>query len=204
MALDKYGTGDDPYCYPGSNVLKNLLNIEDDKELAVAEAELTELAVEEIEFDTPPYNLDYFQSLHWQLFVDIFEWAGELRNIDMAKNSTRFCSCQRIAPEANKLFQQLADENYLESYERGAFVAAIAEFYIELNMVHPFREGNGRAQRLLFEHIIINAGFEFDLTGVTQQEWVAANIAGVSCDYEPMKALFERCVGAQLNNQSSI
>jgi cell filamentation protein len=44
MALDKYGAGDDPYCYPGSNVLKNLLSIEDDKELAEAEAELTERA----------------------------------------------------------------------------------------------------------------------------------------------------------------
>ena len=59
MALDKYGTGDDPYCYPGSNVLRNLLNIEDDEELAEAEAELTELAVGEIEFDAPPYDLDY-------------------------------------------------------------------------------------------------------------------------------------------------
>ena len=154
MALDKYGTGDDPYCYPGSNVLQNLLNIEDDEELAEAEAKLTELAVEEIEFDAPPYDLDYFQSLHRQVFADVFEWAGELRSIDMSKGTTRFCTCKRIAPEAGKLFQQLAGENYFEGYEREAFVAAIAEFYIELNMVHPFREGNGRAQRLLFEHII--------------------------------------------------
>lgn len=87
MALDKYGTGDDPYCYPGSNVLKNLLNIEDDEELAEAEAELTELAVEEIEFDAPPYDLDYFQSLHRQVFEDVFEWAGELRSIDMSKGT---------------------------------------------------------------------------------------------------------------------
>lgn len=200
MALDKYGTGDDPYCYPGSNVLQNLLNIEDDDELAEAEAELTELAVEEIEFNSPPYDLDYFQSLHRQVFEDVFEWAGELRSIDMSKGTTRFCTCKRIAPEANKLFQRLADENYFEGYEREAFVAAIAEFYIELNMVHPFREGNGRAQRLLFEHIIINAGFEFDLEGIPQQEWVAANIAGVSCDYEPITALFDRCIGASLND----
>ena len=67
MALDKYGTGDDPYCYPGSNVLQNLLNIEGDQELAEAETELTELAVEEIEFDAPPYDLDYLQSLHRQV-----------------------------------------------------------------------------------------------------------------------------------------
>ena len=200
MVLDKYGTDDDPYCYPGSNVLQNLLNIEDDDELAEAEAELTELAVEEIEFDSPPYDLNYFQSLHRQVFADVFEWAGELRSIDMSKGTTRFCTCKRIAPEANKLFQRLADENYFEGYEREAFVAAIAAFYIELNMVHPFREGNGRAQRLLFEHIIINAGFEFDLEGITQQEWVAANIAGVSCDYEPITALFDRCIGASLND----
>lgn len=200
MALDKYGTGDDPYCCPSSNVLRNLLNIEDDEELAEAEAELTELAVEEIEFDAPPYDLDYFQSLHRQVFEDVYEWAGELRSIDMSKGTTRFCTCKRIAPEANKLFRQLADENYYEGYKREAFVAAIAEFYIEMNMVHPFREGNGRAQRLLFEHIIINAGFEFDLEGIAQQEWVAANIAGVSCDYEPMTALFDRCIGASLND----
>lgn len=200
MARDKYGTGDDPYCYPGSNVLQNLMNIEDDEELAIAEVELTELAVEEIELDAPPYDLDYFQSLHQQVFEDIYEWAGEPRSIDMSKGTTRFCTCKRIAPEANKLFQQLAGENYYEDYEREAFVSAIAELYIELNMVHPFREGNGRVQRLLFEHIIINAGFEFDLEGITQQEWVAANIAGVSRDYGPMTALFDRCIGAQLND----
>lgn len=200
MALDKYGTGDDPYCYLGGSVLQNLLNIEDDKELAKAEAELTALAVEEIEFNLPPYDLDYLRSLHKQVFVDVYEWAGELRSIDMSKGTTRFCTCKRIEPEADKLFQQLADGNYYEDYDREAFVAAIAEFYIELNMVHPFREGNGRAQRLLFEHIIINAGFEFDLEGITQQEWVAANIAGVNCDYEPMTALFDRSIGAPLNN----
>lgn len=199
MALDKYGTGDDPYCYPGSKVLQNLLNIEEDEELAEAEAELTELAVEEIEFDFPPYDLDYFRSLHRQIFEDIYAWAGELRSIDMSKGATCFCTCKRIMPEANKLFQQLADEDNYEHHDRDAFVAAIAEFYIELNMVHPFREGNGRVQRLLFEHIVINAGFEFDLEGITQQEWVAANIAGVSCDYGPMTALFDHCIGTSLN-----
>jgi len=198
MVLDKYGTGDDPYCYPSSNVLQNLLNIENNKELADAEAELTELAVDEIEFEAPPYDLDYFKSIHQQVFKDVYEWAGETRRIDMSKGSTRFCTCKRIEPEANTLFRQLADENNYEGYERKPLVKAIAEFYIEMNMVHPFREGNGRAQRILFEHIIINAGFEFDLDGITQQEWIAANIAGVDCNYEPMAALFDRCIGTAL------
>lgn len=64
-------------------------------------------------------------------------------------------------------------------------------------MAHPFREGNGRAQRILFEHIIINCGYEFDLENVTQNEWIAANIAGVDCNYTPMTAIFDRCIGQQ-------
>lgn len=102
MALDKYGTGDDPYCYTGSDVLRNLLNIEDSEELAEAEKEITLLAVQNIEFDSPPYDLEYLQNIHRQVFEDIYEWAGELRTIDMSKGGTRFCTCNRIVPEANK------------------------------------------------------------------------------------------------------
>jgi cell filamentation protein len=65
-------------------------------------------------------------------------------------------------------------------------------------MLHPFREGNGRAQRILFEHIIINCGYEFDLETIEQKEWIEANIAGVGCDYTPMAKLFSRCIGSKL------
>lgn len=195
MALDKYGTENDPYCYPGTNVLRNLLNIEDDEELAEAEEAMTELAVEDIEFSPPPYDLNYLQDIHRQVFEDIYEWAGEPRTIDMGKGDTRFCTWTRITPEADKQFKVLADANYFTDYDREALIQAVAELYIEINMTHPFREGNGRAQRILFEHIIINAGYEFDLEAINQEEWVAANIAGVMCDYDPMIAIFNRCVG---------
>jgi len=195
MGIDKYGTGDDPYCFPDSNVLRNVLNIENDTELEEAEELLTELAASQIEFKPPPYDLEYLKGIHQQLFVDLYEWAGELRTIDISKGATCFCSCNRIAPEADKKFRELKNADYYDNHDRSNLVTAVAEFYVELNMVHPFREGNGRAQRILFEHIIISCGFEFDLEGITQPEWVHANVAGVNCDYAPMAKLFARCIG---------
>lgn len=199
MTLDKYGTGDDPYCYSDSSVLRNLLNIEDDAELANAEQEITELAVDGIDFEPPPYDFGYFKKLHSLIFEDVYEWAGKVRTIDMSKGDTRFCTCSRITPETDKIFQAFAEADYYQHYDRENFVKAIAELYVELNMAHPFREGNGRAQRMLFEHIIINAGYEFDLESVTQPEWIDANIAGVGCNYEPMITLFSRCIGDTLD-----
>ena len=195
MVHDKYGTGDDPYCYADSEVLCNILNIEDSAELEKAEAELTELAALQIDLKPPPYDLHYLKAIHQQLFEDLYGWAGELRSIDMAKGSTRFCNCARIKSEADKQFKALSKADNYVNYERNKLVEAIAELYIEINMLHPFREGNGRAQRILFEHIVINCGFEFELKDITQREWIDANIAGGGGNYAPMAELFERCIG---------
>ena len=72
---------------------------------------------------------------------------------------------------------------------------SIAEFYAVLNIVHPFREGNGRAQRILFEHMIINCGYEIDWSLTNADEWLHANIAGYHCHYQPMYSIFEKCIG---------
>ena len=62
-------------------------------------------------------------------------------------------------------------------------------------MIHPFREGNGRAQRILFDHIIINAGHEISWWEVEEHEWIQANIDAVVCDYQLMTRIFHRCIG---------
>jgi cell filamentation protein len=158
--VDKYGAGQDPYCSPGTTVLRNLLNLTDDKTLAQAERDLSEVAAESIDFAPPPYDLPYLQNIHRQLFADLYDWAGELRTVDISKDDTHFCVTSRIEPEANKLFKALADANWFQDLDRTALINASAELFGDLNVVHPFREGNGRAQRILFEHIIVNAGYE--------------------------------------------
>lgn len=160
--IDKYGAGQDPYCYPGTTTLRNLLDIRDDELLAAAERDLSRLAASKLTFELPPYDLDYLCQLHRLLFQDIYPWAGELRILDIAKDSTRFCTVHRLVPEANKLFAKLQAENWFEGQSRDVLIGLSAELYGDLNMVHPFRDGNGRAQRLLFEHLIINAGYQID------------------------------------------
>ena len=197
--MDKYGTGQDPYCYPHSTTLRNCLNIHDQEELISAERELTLLATDGIQFAPPPYDLAYLQALHHQLFADLYPWAGELRTIDIAKGETRFCHAARIKPEARKYFDYLAKRQYFTDLGRDALIEVVAEFYGDLNVVHPFREGNGRAQRLLFEHIIINCGYEISWQGMDSEEWLRANIAAYHCDYRPMIDIFGRCIGKTLS-----
>jgi cell filamentation protein len=197
--LGKYGAGQDPYCYPGTAVLRNRLDLTDDQVLTEAERALSEVAAESIEFASPPYDLSYLQSIHQRLFADLYEWAGELRSVDISKDETHFCTTSRIEPEAQKLFDALAKANWFQKMDRLSLISAAAELFGDLNVVHPFREGNGRAQRILFEHIIVNAGYEISWWPVDAQEWIQANVDAVVCDYAALTRVFERCVGQMIS-----
>lgn len=198
--VDKYGAGQDPYCPPGSTVLRNRLNLTDAKTLAQAERDLSEVAAESIDFAPPPYSLSYLQAIHRRLFSDLYDWAGELRTVDISKDDTHFCVTSRIEPEANKLFKVLADANWFQDLDRTNLINASAELFGDLNVVHPFREGNGRAQRILFEHLIVNAGYEISWWPVEPGEWIQANIDAVVCDYAGLVRVFERCVGQAIGS----
>lgn len=193
--LDKYGAGQDPYCYPGSGVLRNRLGLTDEQGLHDAERTLSEIAANNIDFNVPPYDLRYLKRVHRTLFADLYDWAGELRSVDISKGGTHFCNVSRIEAESAKLFERLAAANCYEGLARQQLVAAVGELYGDLNMIHPFREGNGRAQRILFEHIVINAGYEISWWPVEEGEWIQANIDAVVCDYQALTEIFERCIG---------
>ena len=194
--VDKYGTGDDPYTYLGTDVLINKFDIKDPAVLAEAEKEFTELAALEIKFREPPYDFNTLCELHRALFSDLFGWAGEIRSIDISKGATRFCTCAFIEREANKLFDNLKKDNFLVGLSKDKFIAKLAEYYCDINVLHPFREGNGRAQRILFEHICINCNYNLNFSGVTVKEWIDANILGYHCDYSAMEIIFEKSVAA--------
>ncbi|MDQ7728637.1 putative adenosine monophosphate-protein transferase Fic [Halomonas sp. SpR8] len=196
--MDKYGTGQDPYCYPDSDILRNKLEIFDAVELEEAERELSLINADGIELSLPPYDFAYLKRLHHQLFHDLYDWAGEVRTIDIAKDDTRFCNVNRIIPEAEKLFNKLAERNHFTQLEKADLIPACAELYGDLNVVHPFREGNGRAQRMFFEHLIINCGYHLSWHPLERNEWIEANIAGYYCDYRPLEFIFERCIGSPL------
>lgn len=121
---DKYGTGQDgQYCYPASNVLINRLGIIDEDALEVAEIELSQARIDQFEPNFDDISLPALRAIHFYLFQDVYEWAGELRTVDVSKGSTRFANVNRIEPEADKLFRQLENEDYLIGLPREQFVA---------------------------------------------------------------------------------
>jgi len=195
---DKYGVGEDAYCYPGSSVLRNKLDIRDELTLSEAEQQLSAIAADNVEFNPPPFSLTYLQDIHRQLFSDLYEWAGELRTVGMAKQDTRFCQPQYMETESAKIFANMATANWFEGMSRAELIVAVSEAYSDINVVHPFREGNGRAQRILFEHLIMNAGFEISWWGIEKDEWIFANIAAYNCALGPMEQVFEKCIGDEI------
>lgn len=190
---DKYGAGSDTqYCYPNSDVLINKLGLTEESTLGEAEVELTQARIEQFDPDFDDISLAALRGIHRYLFQDIYHWAGELREVDISKGATRFANITRVEPEANKLFLQLAKENYLVGLPREKFVARLAHYYCELNVIHPFRDGNGRAQRLLFEVISINAGYLLRWEPISRLEWLNANIAAYNCQLKPLMILLDR------------
>ncbi|MBC3876476.1 putative adenosine monophosphate-protein transferase Fic [Undibacterium sp. FT79W] len=192
---DKYGTGQDKqYCYPNSAVLINKLGLKDADSLEAAEIEHTQARIEQFVPDFDDISMSALRAIHFHIFQDIYDWAGKLRTVDISKGSTRFANVIRIEPEANKLFGLLAQEGYLIDLPREQFLARLAHYYGELNVIHPFRDGNGRAQRLLFETISINAGYALRWEPIGRIEWVEANIEAYHCRLAPLKTLLDRAL----------
>ncbi len=191
---DKYGVQRDIYCYSGTSILKNKLNIQSSEMLESAETEFTLVRAEEYKPSFAPFNLEHLKSIHFHLFQDIYDWAGELRQVDISKSESRFCTMSRILPETISLLAKLNNENNLAELSRNDFVETSADFYCELNVIHPFRDGNGRAQRIFFEELAINAGFEFAWSQVQRADWLNANIAGFNTNLVPLISLFDKII----------
>jgi len=193
---DKYGVGDDPYCYPGTDVLRNRLNLTDACELEQVEAEITALRAQALEPQFERFDAARFRQIHRHLFQDIYDWAGAYRTVDISKGQTRFCTAARIEQELERLFLELEQAEWLCGLPQDDLIPRVADFYCEINIVHPFREGNGRAQRLLFEELIVNAGFDIDWGLTDTDEWVRANQAGFLGDLGPLLEIFTRALYA--------
>ena len=192
---DKYGVGQDPYCYPDSDVLINKLGIRVEETLAAAEIEFSTLRYKSYRSATSQiqnFTLDHLQSLHLHLFQDVYDWAGKLRTIDISKGETRFCTASRIRAEANRLFGQIP--MLVQAKSQKGLVRDVADLYCEINLLHPFREGNGRAQRFFFEEMLFVLGYDVLWPEISQQEWINANIAGVNLDLQPLVSIFSRAI----------
>lgn len=189
--MDKYLTENgDPYCYPKTNILINKHNIHDSLELETLEAAVTEANARTLELVRPPYSLATMQEIHKHLFNDLYDWAGQIRTIMIMKGNTPFCYPSMIDSNASKLFADLKSDDWLRGLDKECFCNGMAKHYAEFNMLHPFREGNGRTQRVLFDYLAAINGYYIKWGNVTPSDWITANEYGVIQDYTHLYRIF--------------
>jgi cell filamentation protein len=175
----------DPYCYPGSSVLKNVPDIRDQAALAAFEAVSTAQRADE-PLPSGRLSVSHYRAIHRHLFQDVYPWAGRFRTVRIAKEGSAFCYPENIDREMRKLFAQLKRARYFAGWSRERFVAAAVHFLATLNAIHPFREGNGRAQMTFFTLLADGAGYPLNFDRLMPERFLAAMVASFSGDEGPL------------------
>ena len=160
-----------------------------------AERRITSLRISEI-LQTPVIgNLDYehLKAIHKSIFSDIYNWAGQPRIVDIAKGNV-FCLSRNLDTYAGSIFSKLEAENYLIGISNEEIVRRLFFYLSEINVLHPFREGNGRVQRVFIEYLAATAGYHLDFSKVTDKDMVEASSLAFACKYESMNTLLSEII----------
>lgn len=207
---DRYDTSlliEDQY-EPGSDgkVLRNIQGITDPEEMGVAEtAELWSVQERLIHEISPEHSFtvkDLYR-IHRQWLGKIYAWAGKPRSVNLSKGGFNFAQ-SHVIPMLLDDFER----NQLRRYtpcrfeDAGDIAHALAEVHVELMLIHPFREGNGRLGRLLATLMALQAGLpvlEFsEMLGDRREEYYGAVRTGMDRNYLPMKELFRSVIERSL------
>jgi cell filamentation protein len=171
-----YDAIEDPYTYKNSTVLINLIDLHDQGELDDFEAEISSARAAE---PLPEGQLDFahYCAVHHHLFQDVYEWAGKPRTVRISKQGNPFCFPEHIEAQASKLFASLKADDFLKGRPAAEFATKAAHFLAELNAIHAFREGNGRAQLSFFALLADQAGRPLDLENLDPDAMLSAMVA---------------------------
>jgi len=177
-----YDSMDDPYCYPGTKVLKNRRNLRAQELLDRFETAITAQRFNE---SMPAGKLteQHYRRVHRHIFKDVYTWAGEYREkVRISKGDSTFCYPEHIPREMAKLFSGLRRDNNLQKLSAREFAHGAAKFLATLNAIHPFRDGNGRSQ-LAFMGLLANAaGHQLHLERIIPADFLTAMIRSFQGD----------------------
>lgn len=194
----KYSSKESKYYYPGTDILKNKMNIRDEMDLIRADSTLPAYRV--FELQTKPlegnFDLQHLIDIHYYIFQDLYYFAGKIREEDITKGTTLFAISKYIVPYANKLFKELKEENFLIGRSLAEFAERVSYYLAELNILHPFREGNGRAIREFIRCLALKCGHIINWDLVSKDELLNASIKSVS-DLKPLIHCIKKAIESQ-------
>ncbi len=193
---------------PGSNeqVLRNRLGIKSPKDMDDAETRALEKAMVELVGsygERHRFTTNDIRDIHRRWLGEIYEWAGEYRQVNVSKGEFPFAAAARV-PDLMAEFERnvLARHTPCNFKQRTAVTRALAETHVELVLIHPFREGNGRAARILSILMALQAGLPLlNFSPIAEEkkpEYFAAVQAGLDKNYAPMERLFAEIIERSL------
>ena len=175
--------------------LENRLNITDSDELAREEERISKKKAADL-FDNklldsfPAGKFDTLQAIHNYLFEDILDFAGEIRTVNLAKGNFRFAPSMYLQAALDNI-DKMPQSNFDE----------IIEKYVEMNIAHPFREGNGRSTRIWLDHILKNKiGKVVDWSKVDKEDYLLAMERSPIKDLE-IKVLLKGALTDEINSR---
>ena len=176
-------------------VITNRLGITDSPTLAREEERISKKAAttlfeENLLNDMPSGTWTTLQRIHTILFQDIYDFAGALRSVNIAKGNFRFVPVMYLA-EAVRTIEDMPQSTFDE----------IVEKYVEMNIAHPFREGNGRSMRLWLDHMLCTELQKtIDWSQVDKEQYLSAMERSPVNDLE-VKAVLSKALTSDINNR---
>ena len=184
---------DDPYVYAGTSVLRNRLGIREPSELDRIERQFVRERILE-GIPDGAFDLRHLKAIHFHLFQDIYEWAGQIRTGEISKGNSQFQFRQYIETGMSNVHRRLAKADFLRGMERPIFAAEAAQIIGDVNYVHPFREGNGRTQLQYLKLLAAHAGHPLDLTKIDATGWLKASREAHLASYTLMAEVIENAL----------
>lgn len=183
----------DHYTYPGTEVLVNIPGYTDpgawkEAETAVVGLRMRELALRPV---AGGFDLGHLQAIHVRLVEELYTWGGRLRDTDTGPGGTGIAHCRPefISAEAARVFEALADADYLRRRDRAGFCRGLAWTWGEVTAIHPFRDVNTRSQFMFFNQLAAEAGWVIDWAGIDPYLFAHARTRAITVSEDGIDAL---------------
>lgn len=182
-------------CYEGTACLINKFSIKDPQKLSELEAQIT--FAKAVMLDAEPiegkFDFHHYKQIHQFLFCDLYDWAGQIRTTDISKKRTNFLRAQDISDVATRCFAKV-EQGFLDNLSFDAFASRVAELYHDINYIHPFRESNGRTQRIYFTQLIRAYGYDINFSEVDTDLLMIATIQAAGGVMDLLTAFFKESI----------
>ncbi|GAA4192513.1 hypothetical protein GCM10022288_24870 [Gryllotalpicola kribbensis] len=183
----------DHYTHPGTEVLINIPGYTDPSLWKAAKAVVVHAHYAELLLNPIPgrFDLPHLQAIHAHLVDGFYTWGGRLRDTDTGPGGTGVVHCrpEHIPAEAQRIFDTLADMDYLRSRETDSFSAGLAWVWGETTALHPFRDVNTRTQFVFFNQLALRAGWAIDWDLIAPHVFAHAHTIAITHNKQGLDAL---------------